>query len=393
MTELEQKVLDQITEAEVVALLQEITRINTVNPPGNEAALAQVLKAKLDQEGIPAELQYVTENRANLIATLAGTGTGPTLLYNAHMDTVPVGDRANWKVDPFAGEIIDGKIYGRGVADDKQGVAAMIMAAIALKRAKVPLKGTLLVTPVMGEETGNIGTLHLLENGLQADMAVVGEWSSHRKIALGYRGSLWFKLKTYGKTAHGSRPSFGINAIDHMTELVLPHLKSLTFDYEPTEIFLINYPTLSVNVISGGVKTNVVPDYCEVEVDMRLVPGQKPAEVEAQIRAALKNLEKLHPDLHVEMEVFEQSFPFQTPVDSELVQVLTQAVTDVTGEAPEYMGKTGCSDANPLSAAGIPVVAFGPGNPSGHEPNEWVEIADLVKVTEILALHALRICG
>lgn len=393
LQELEEKVLSQIDEDEVVRLLQDITKINTVNPPGNEAALAQFLKEKLDAEGIPSKLQYVEEDRANLIVTLEGSGAGPTLLYNAHMDTVPVGDSKNWELDPFAGAIKDGKIYGRGVADDKQGVTSMIMAAVALKRAGIPMKGTLIVTPVMGEETGNIGTLHLLKNGLKADMAVVGEWSSHKKIALGYRGSLWFKLKTYGKTAHGSRPSYGINAIDHMTEIVLPYLKSLTFQYEPTEIFMINHPTMSINVITGGVKTNVVPDYCEVEVDMRLVPGQKPAQVEAQIRSALEELTAKHPQLKLEMEVFESSFPFQTPADSELVTTLTKAVVDVTGQAPEYMGKTGCSDANPLSAAGIPSVAFGPGNPSGHEPNEWVEIDDLIKVTKILALHALRICG
>jgi acetylornithine deacetylase/succinyl-diaminopimelate desuccinylase family protein len=389
----ERAATDAVREEEVVALLRDLVRAPSVNPPGNEAAAAAVVAERLEAAGIRAALDEVEPGRPNVLAEI-GEGEGPTLLWNAHLDTVPPGRRAAWTADPFGGEIRDGRLFGRGASDDKGGVAVMAAAAIALARAG-GVRGRLRLAFVVGEETGHLGTRAALGRGLRADLAVVGEWSGAGRIGIGYRGALWLAFETRGRAAHGSRPHRGLNAIDVMTEQVLPRLKATPMRFDRHPVFMIQEPTWSVGTIEGGISTNVVADHCRATTDLRLVPGQDPGAVLDLLRERLAGIRYPNGDpAPVDVTVLSAVGPFITPVDHPVVTGLAGGIRDALGVEPEYFGKTGVSDANVLAHEGkIPSVAYGPGNASGHEPDEYVEIAELMRCTRVLVVSALRTCG
>jgi len=376
-----------------VALLSALVRAKSVWPANMEDEAAQVVARYLDAAGIRATLDYVQPVRPNVLAQL-GRGDGPTLLWNAHLDTVSPGNLAAWTSDPFGAEIRDGKLYGRGASDDKGGVAVMAAAAVAVAKAG-GVRGMLKLSFVVGEETGHVGTRAALQRGLTADLAVVGEWSGAHRIGVGYRGALWLAFETKGRTAHGSRPMRGLNAIDVMTEQVLPRLKATPMKFERHPVFMIQEPTWNVGTIEGGVGTNLVADRCRATTDLRLVPGQDPAAVLELLREQVRDVKYPNGDpAPVEITVMNAIGPFITPVEHPVVATLATSIRDLLGVEPEYFGKTGVSDANALTHEGkIPSVAYGPGNPTGHEPNEYAELSEVLRCTRVLAVSALRACG
>jgi succinyl-diaminopimelate desuccinylase len=391
-----QAALDQLSGEEVVKLTQELIRIPSVNPPGGEEAVARHLAKVLEAEGISSELQWVEPGRPNLIARL-GSGEGPHLVFNGHMDVVGAGERSNWTVEPFAGEIRDGRIIGRGSCDMKGGVAALACAFIAIHRAGIDLDGTLSFTAVMGEETGSVGTEFMLAAGFTADASIVGECSTVRQIGIGYRGALWLEIEVRGRTSHGSRPHLGRNAVLGMTDHIIPAVRELVacLDYEEQPLFLIPRPTLNVGSIEGGFKVNVVPDSCKATFDIRLLPGQSIGDLRTAIEGQMRRIENENDGLKVNINVLKEVEPFLTHADSDLVSHLSAACEQVSGESPELIGKTGYSDANSFAhRLGIPSVAFGPGTIGpGHSPDEWVEIEDLKLVARAYVSAALRFCG
>jgi acetylornithine deacetylase/succinyl-diaminopimelate desuccinylase family protein len=391
LTARERAAVEAVDGDGVVALLRDLVRVPSVN--GDEDGPARIVADRLVAGGIKARLDEVAPGRPNVVAEL-GEGAGPTLLWNAHLDTVPVGNPAAWTADPFGAEIRDGKLYGRGASDDKGGVAVMAAAALAVA-CTGGVAGRLRLAFVMGEETGHIGTRAALQRGLTADLAVVGEWSGSGRVGVGYRGALWLTLETRGRTAHGSRPARGLNAIDMMTEQVLPRLKAMPMEFTRNPVFMIQEPTWNVGTIAGGVATNVVADHCRATIDLRIVPGQDPEAVLRQIRATLDGLRYPGGEpAPVDIGVINAIGPFHTPAEHPVVSTLAASIHDLLGTQAAYVGKTGVSDANVLAHEGrIPSVAYGPGNPSGHEPDEYVETAELVNCARVLALSALRACG
>lgn len=391
LTARERAAVEAVDAEGVLAMLRDLVRAPSVN--GNEEGPARVVAERLDAGGIKIRLDEVAPGRPNVLAEL-GDGAGPTLLWNAHLDTVPVGNAAAWTTDPFGAEIRDGRLYGRGASDDKGGVAVMAAAALAVARTG-GVAGRLRLAFVMGEETGHVGTRAALERGLTADLAVVGEWSGSARIGVGYRGALWLALEARGRTAHGSRPARGLNAVDLMTEQVLPRLKAMPMQFTRNPVFMIQEPTWNVGTIAGGVATNVVADQCRATIDLRIVPGQDPDAVLRQIRECVSGLRYPGGEpAPVTIEVLNAIGPFHTPVEAPVVSTLAGSIQDLLGTPAGYVGKTGVSDANVLAhEGGIPSVAYGPGNPSGHEPDEYVELAELVRCTQVLAVSALRACG
>jgi succinyl-diaminopimelate desuccinylase len=393
LTSAEDAVLAAVDEAGTVALLGDLVRTHSVWPKDDEEAAALVVSRYLESAGIPVTLDYVAPGRPNVLAQI-GRGDGPVLLWNAHLDTVPPGNLAAWTTDPFGGEIRDGKLFGRGASDDKGGIAVMAAAAVAVARAG-GVRGTLKLSFVIGEETGHVGTRAALQRGLTADLAVVGEWSGAARVGVGYRGALWLAFETKGRAAHGSRPMRGLNAIDVMTEQVLPRLKATPMTFERHPVFMIQEPTWNVGTIEGGLSTNVVADRCRATTDLRLVPGQDPAVVLELLREQLRDVKYPSGDLApVELTVLNAIGPFVTPVEHPVVATLASSIRDVLGVEPGYFGKTGVSDANALAHEGkIPSVAYGPGNASGHEPDEYAELTEVARCTRVLAVSALRACG
>lgn len=228
-------VLKDVDKSQVVVLLQEMIGFNTVNPPGNEKDLAKYIREKLKDFDIKSEVIDLGNNRANVIGIIEGSGEKKALLFNGHLDTVPPGD-IEWEYDAFSGRIVDGKIYGRGSADMKGGLAAMIMAAGAIKKAGIPLKGDLIITGTAGEEIDSIGAFHFLENGGLNNVGaiVIGEPTSC-KLRIAEKGTFWVEITTYGKTSHGAFPEKGVNAIVHMNLLLNEFLK-YKFEYEENHL-------------------------------------------------------------------------------------------------------------------------------------------------------------
>ncbi len=376
-----------VREQEAVAFLSDLVQINTVNPPGNEKEAARYVADRMGKEGMDVEVMEVSPGRANVVAWLGGRSQTPALMLNGHLDTVPVGEAFSWNIDPFKGEVKDGRIYGRGVADNKGGVAAIFLAALGLHRMKVKLSAPVIVTGVMAEETGGAGTIAIIDQGIRPRLAIVAEWTSARKIALGYRGRIELMIETRGRTAHGSRPHQGINAVEHMMDLVLPAIRKYIRElpFTPRPEFMIHGPSVAVTMIQGGVKVNVIPDLCQAQLDIRLAPGQAPAEVEAGLETLMARLRQEISDLQVSLNTGVKKFPFVTSPETFLVRELSSCIRDVLGREVTLVGKTGCSDGNIIAERlRIPVIAYGPGNDTGHAPNEFIETPDFLDSIKVL---------
>lgn len=380
-----------IDAAEVADLTSALIRIPTVPSlhSHGEAEAVAYLAQLLDREQIRYDVEDVLPGRPNLVIEMGDRRT-PALWFNGHLDTVPIGNRLHWRHEPFGGDEIDGLLYGRGASDCKGGVAAMIQAAIALKRAGAPIPGRVIFSAVMGEEEGQIGVRRLLDAGMKADAFVSTQWSTAGRIAISYRGACWLEVTTTGRAAHGSRPIEGVNAVEEMVSLVLPRLKGLRLPAAADDPHA--GPFVNLAAVNGGDVANVVPDTCRALLDYRITPGQQTEELLCAIEGALEALRTEHPSLEVDSRVILRVEPTETDPGSPLVRVLGREIERVTGRAPTLFGKTGTGDANLVhERLGIPAIAYGPGNNSGHRPDEFVAVEDLVSVAEAYARLALNV--
>ncbi|MEM3860808.1 MAG: M20/M25/M40 family metallo-hydrolase [Candidatus Micrarchaeaceae archaeon] len=223
-------------------------------------------------------------SRPSVVGILEGEKDGPTLMLSGHLDTVPIGDRSSWSVDPFDGEIIDGKIYGRGATNMKGGVAAMISPSHAVIKSVLNLRGKLLLTFVADEEGRGMGIQNLLHKGYRFDFAVIGELTE-LKVRTAHRGVANIKIVSKGKVYYVSTPQKGHNAIYDMSRvcLVLEELLNKLVDRKHT---LLGTPKINAGTNSGRVKSNIVPNYCEIMVDRRMIPGEV-------VESVLKEIERL----------------------------------------------------------------------------------------------------
>lgn len=373
----------------VVELTQDLIRFPTVNPPGNELPAAQYLATRMEELGLEVELQELEQNRANVIGRLRGEGEGH-LVFTGHIDVVPPGGQ-EWQYSPFGGDLVDGRIYGRGSTDMKGGVAAIVAALAALKQSGFQPKADVIAACTYGEEAGMVGAKGMTEKqSLTGSRYLVVAEPSDLGVYVGEKGVLWVQVRALGRTAHGSMPHLGINAISFIARLI-PRLEVYPFPYQ--ESALLGKPTLSVNVIEGGNKTNVVPDVCEISIDMRTVPGQNHGQIVQQIRDIAQEVAGDFPDdLRVEVDIVQDQAPLETDRSEPLVEALVQSVTEVKG-APEVGGVPYGTDAAYLGPGfNIPMVICGPGAAGmAHQPNESIEVEQLVQATQIYADLARRL--
>ncbi|HEY3107581.1 MAG TPA: M20/M25/M40 family metallo-hydrolase, partial [Chloroflexota bacterium] len=292
----ETRVLARIDRDELVELTRQAIRFASVNPPGDEAPLAEMLAAALRREGIGVELVAHGPGRASVAARLRGAGRRRGLILTGHLDVVGAGERP-WRHDPFGGEVANGRVYGRGSSDMKGAVAAMLLAAAALRRAGASLAGDLVLAFTAGEEVDGLGAEALATSGLLggSDAVVIGE-PSDLDVYVAEKGNLTVEIETAGRTAHASMPELGVNAIYGMADLIAA-LERWRPAGAPHP--LLGEPTLSVGLVRGGVKSNVVPDGCVVEVDLRTLPGQVQARVLAELEELLTDLRRRRPGLEV----------------------------------------------------------------------------------------------
>lgn len=389
------ELLTHVAADEIVQIAQQLVSINSVNPPGNEEAMARLVADLLNSEGIETQFQPVEPGRPNMLASIGSKQGRLGLILCAHTDTVPFGDLKQWDDEPLGGKVKEDKLWGRGSTDDKGNLAAMMAALIGIQRSGADLKSRVILAAVCDEEVSHKGIdAFLTHDWAKASMALVGEWSSARKIILGYRGSVAVEIVVHGRGAHGSRPEYGINAIDKMVQSVLPAVKATPMEFESSELFEQGHPTFNVGIIEGGTKINMVPDHCRALVDIRIMPGQSAQEVFGQISDELRALQERDEELKVEVLLRGATDPFLTPKDSLLVEHLAASIHEVTGADASYFGKSSTCDGNIIShELGIPVVVYGPGNPSTHGPNEYVDVPDLVEAASVLFDFTKRACA
>lgn len=357
-------------------LLKEMVRFNTVNEPGNEKPLAEYIKGLLDEIGMETTLVDLGNNRANVIGRLKGTGERESLLFNGHLDTVPPGD-IEWEYGPFSGEVVDGKIYGRGTADMKGGLAAMLVAIKAVKDSGAELKGDFLYTATAGEESDSIGAVHFVENGgLDGVGAIIIGEPSTEGINIAEKGAFWLEITTYGKTAHGAFPENGVNAVVHMNAL-LSELISYKFKYEVNGI--LGHPTMNISTINGGVKTNVVPDKCSITVDMRTVPGMNHDDIIKDLERIIEKLSSEIKDFKADIKILNNRLPVETKADHPFVKLAENTYKEVFGEETKSRGVNFYTDASVfLPAKQVPCIFYGPGDSAmAHQPNEYITLESL----------------
>lgn len=329
------------------------------------------------------DIQEVLPERPNVLASLIGKNGGKQLIFNGHTDVVPAGE--GWKRNPFEASIVDDKIIGRGAADMKGGLAAMIIALIAIKRAGIKLDGDLFFHAVIDEEVASNGTKSIINEGFKADYAIVGE-PTNLSICIAQKGRLVVRITTYGKATHASTPEKGVNAISAMIDVlnkIILYGKELDRMKHP----LLGSPTQAITVIKGGIKSNIVPNTCEVIIDRRVIPGENIESIKEEYRKISKNQGVLSKIDFIEHEA-ESS---QVSTDELIVKVSHSAMKDVVGRA-KIMGFPAITDAYLLNKAGIATIVLGPGSINqAHSPNEYVRIPELIYAAKIYALTAIRL--
>jgi acetylornithine deacetylase/succinyl-diaminopimelate desuccinylase len=370
---------------EVLDLASAFIAVDTRNPPGNERPIEGVVRSSLERwQPVWTEVEPAA-GRLSLLAALphpAGPGDRPTLIINGHLDVVPV-DEGGWTRDPFVPAVEGGRLYGRGSADMKGGIAAAICALATLERAGIPRACDVVFHLVADEERGGrFGTRTLLEQGLlDGDACLIPE-PTNLQLCVAERGLLQAYLRVHGRPGHGSRPREAVSAIEHAATLVLAIHAA---DFGDADHPLLGRPTANVGTIAGGNALNTVAESCVIGLDRRVLPGATEASAEAQLRARIEAAGVT--DLRYDLEVDTFGEASEMPADDPWVKQVGAAVARVTGEQPDVIGMSFTTDARFLrNQAGIPTVVCGPGAvEQAHVNDEWVSVDRLVDATAVYA--------
>jgi succinyl-diaminopimelate desuccinylase len=375
-----------IKKKELVDLTIQLVQTPTENPPGNEKGAAQFLKPLLSKMGFKTKAVLSPKGRWNLVAERRWGGGGRTLIFNGHLDVVPAGDPSQWKYPPFQGKLSKGRIYGRGASDMKSGIASFIHALSTIERSRLPFRqGAVVLHLVSDEEShGHQGMGFLTQKGgIRGDAALVGEPTDLQPV-IAQKGALWLRISTIGKSAHGSRPHLGVNAVEKMMKL-MERLSSVPLEKEHP---LLGKPTLNIGTIQGGTKINIVPDRCAIEVDRRLLPGEKKEEVLGEIKGVLDSLRLQDPFFQYRIEEIDFAEPSEVNPEEEIVKVGVEAIQNATGKKPLLRASSGFTDSRfYVNQCHIPTLIFGPGGvDQSHTTDESVEVDALVHAAHIYGL-------
>jgi len=392
---------------EWLALLSDLVRRPSENPPGDTRAAADCVADYLRRQGHEPEIIEPRPGMVNVVAA-AERGEGRSVILNGHLDTFPVGDRAGWERDPFGGDIVDGKIYGRGVSDMKAGTTASLIAFCLLSELRQAWRGRLTFAAVADEETmGPWGANYLVDHGprLSADAVLIGEPSTPSTVRFGEKGMVWFALTARGQMGHSAYPHHGWNAIFEIAE-ALAELRELeTMAWAVPEEFLrridearaattamlgsgttdiLSSVTVNAGVITGGTKINLIADQCRAEIDVRIPPGVATADILRVVGRVVRRHRGMRYDL------IQRSEPNWTPPSHEFLQTVRKTATAVCGDAPYFNISAPGTDSRVFRRAGMPVAVFGPTPYSLGGANEHVTVRDYLDVIRVHALSVLE---
>ncbi|MGE5702294.1 MAG: peptidase [Clostridia bacterium] len=400
-----------------VALLQSWVREASVQ--GEEASVQELVAKKLTEMGFTVDTwvmggeellshpYFVSprtqfEGSPNVVGVLKGSGGGRSIILNGHVDVVPAGDLKQWDRDAFSGDVIDGKLYGRGSTDMKGGNLAALIAVEALQQLDVKLKGDVIFESVVEEESGGAGTLATILRGYTADAALVPE-PSQMKIFPKQQGSMWFRLQVKGRSAHGGTRYEGVSAIEKSLFVIqaIAALEKRRNDRITDPLYAklpIPIP-INIGVIEGGKWPSSVADLVKLEGRMGVAPGEEMEDAKREMEAALAELAKADPwfaDHPVELEWFGARWvPGAVEEDHPLMQILLETFETVKGEKPVIEASPWGTDGGLLTKlADTPAIVFGPGVTAvAHYPNEYIELDAIFECAAVYALALLEWCG
>lgn len=357
----------------VIELTQALVRLDSCNPPGGERAVVELLAPRLEAAGFRVELHGSDAQHPNLLARYTGRRGGPSLALTGHLDTVPFGERS-WASDPLSGETDGDRILGRGTSDMKGGVAAMVVAAEELA-ASTGFQGCLDLILTSSEETGCDGARHLVDHGRLPDgvsALLVAEPTANRPL-IGHKGVLWLQLTAEGRSAHGSMPHLGHNAIYPLARAITA-LERLELGVEPHAV--MGEPTLNVGTVSGGSNINSVPDRAVATADLRTLPSQDHQALLEQLERALAGLVEVTSLVDLPSVATASDDPWVTTVREVMAPYLETGENAATAA---YF-----TDASVLTPAlgGPPTIICGPGEPEqAHQTDEFCRI-DRIEVAK-----------
>ncbi|WP_322056375.1 M20/M25/M40 family metallo-hydrolase [Paraburkholderia sp. J63] len=383
---------------EQIDFLRALVRTPADNPPGDCAPHAQVTARLLEQLGFQVERHPVPpalcadhsmRSATNLIARTV-FGQGPVIALSAHGDAVRPGD--GWTFDPYGGEIADGYLYGRGAAVSKSDIATYAYAILALKALSPMPGGTLELHVTYDEEAGGyIGPRRLLDEGLtRPDYAICPGFSYD--VVTGHDGVLHLEVSVAGKSAHAAWPETGFDALEAATrvlEALYQHRKG--YRNIRSGVPGIESPTLVVGLIQGGINTNVVPDKVTFRLDRRMIPEERPDEVEAALREVIDGAVKACPGITVEVARLIVAHPLvPSEASIQMADVLKRHASEVFGTSVGTCGVPLYTDARHYASAGVPTILYGTGpkdplDANVHRANERIRVSDLRQATEVVA--------
>jgi len=398
---------------DLVALTRALVRIPTVNPPGEAYRPAcELLGARLGARGF--EVRYLRAEgtpgdsdrfpRWNVLARREGRRPGPCVHLNGHIDVVEAGE--GWTVDPWAGVVREGKLFGRGTCDMKGGIAAAVVAAETLLEVEPDLPGVVEISGTADEESGGYsGVAWLAREGFfskpRVDHVIIPEPLNVDRVCIGHRGVWWAEVTTHGRIAHGSMPFLGDCAVRHMGAF----LRALEDELWPklarrrTAMPVVpeaaRASTLNVNAIQGGqplgegLPSPCVPDSCRIVLDRRFLIEERLEEVKGEVRAILERLARERPGFRWSMRDLFEVEPVLTDPGLPVPRTVASAIRTVLGTEPAFVCSPGTYDQKHVARIGglQDCVAYGPGILDlAHQPDEFVGIEDLVTATKVLAL-------
>ena len=381
--DLNSDIKSKIKEEEITNLAQELIKIPSDETAG-EKEVCEYLESFLKSLGMKVRLQEVLPNRPNIIAEVIGDDVGRSIMFNGHVDTVPIGDIKKWSMDPYSAIIKDNKLFGRGSTDMKGSIASMIIAMKFIMNNVKKFNGKIIFTGVMAEETTGLGTQKIVEENIKADMALVGE-PSDEKIYRAHKGTMWFNLSTYGKLEHSSESnSKSNNAIINMMKLIM-EINKISKELETIENNLVGHPSINVGLIDGGTKQNMIADSCRISIDRRTLPEEKTDEILDKLRIRLDRLRSLDDRLTFDLEIDTIREAVEVVESEQIVQEVKNALNKVINKNPTISGMKATTDMSILVNQGnIPSVIYGPGFiKQAHTVDEFIEVKRLVESSQV----------
>jgi succinyl-diaminopimelate desuccinylase len=398
------RALAELDAESMIDFLRDLVRTPSVYLPGvpgaNEQAAARLVYDLLASWGWQPLWEEAAPGRPNVVAELVGAGgpAGPLLLLEGHTDVVTPGDRAAWSHDPFGAEVVGRRLYGRGAADMKAGVAAMLFAARAIQRAGAPFAGRIRLLVPVDEEGLMLGIKALVARGHAdgAAGAIVCE-PEGREVCVAQKGSLRLRLLSFGRIAHGAMPEEGVNALAGMARLlarVLDLEAQVQAEHGAHPLLGKPYitPTVARAPLSGDAsQINCLPDACDAFLDIRSLPGMPHDSLIARIRGLMDALRAEQPAYRFEVQTIDDRPATEIAAGHPLVEAVVAAHRRIYGADPAYGGVPGSTDGTILVRdRAIPVVVYGPGDKRiPHQPDEFVDLDEVVRAARVYVAAAL----